>query len=115
MATLHLVCGLSGSGKSTLARQIERDLPALRLTPDETGAFSPIAHIPAKAGPLIVAYGGGELPELQRQSETYAIAWRQSGLDGATLRLPGHNHFSILEELAAPDGRLGAVLAAEFA
>ncbi|MCC6238016.1 MAG: ATP-binding protein [Dehalococcoidia bacterium] len=35
MATLHLVCGLPGSGKSTLARQIERDLPALRLTPDE--------------------------------------------------------------------------------
>ncbi len=35
MATLHLVCGLPGSGKSTLARQLERDLPALRLTPDE--------------------------------------------------------------------------------
>lgn len=35
MATLHLVCGLPGSGKSTLARQLERDVPALRLTPDE--------------------------------------------------------------------------------
>lgn len=35
MATLHLVCGLPGSGKSTLARALERELPALRLTPDE--------------------------------------------------------------------------------
>jgi len=35
MPTLHLVCGLPGSGKSTLARRLERELPALRLTPDE--------------------------------------------------------------------------------
>ncbi|MDA0270522.1 MAG: AAA family ATPase [Chloroflexi bacterium] len=33
--TLHLICGLPGAGKSTLARQLERDLPALRLTKDE--------------------------------------------------------------------------------
>jgi acetyl esterase/lipase len=86
----------------------------LRLTPEEAAALSPIAHMPAKAGPLIVSYGGGELPELQRQSETYGIDWRQAGLDGTTLRLPGHNHFSILEELATPEGRLATTLAAEF-
>jgi predicted kinase len=34
-ATLHLVVGLPGAGKTRLARQLERDLPALRLTPDE--------------------------------------------------------------------------------
>lgn len=33
--TLHLVCGLPGSGKTTLACQLERELPALRLSPDE--------------------------------------------------------------------------------
>lgn len=33
--TLHLLVGLPGAGKSTLARQLEQDLPALRLTPDE--------------------------------------------------------------------------------
>jgi len=32
--TLHLLCGLPCSGKSTLAAQLERELPALRLTPD---------------------------------------------------------------------------------
>jgi hypothetical protein len=35
MPNLHLICGLPGSGKSTLAKRLERDLPALRLTPDE--------------------------------------------------------------------------------
>ena len=35
MATLFLMCGLPGAGKTTMARQLERDRPALRLTPDE--------------------------------------------------------------------------------
>ena len=35
MATLHLICGLPCAGKTTLAKQLERDLPALRLSPDE--------------------------------------------------------------------------------
>lgn len=35
MATLHLMVGLPCSGKTTLARTLERELGALRLTPDE--------------------------------------------------------------------------------
>jgi predicted kinase len=35
MATLHLMVGLPCSGKTTLAQQLEQELPALRLTPDE--------------------------------------------------------------------------------
>jgi len=35
MATLHLMVGLPCSGKTTLSRKLERELPALRLTPDE--------------------------------------------------------------------------------
>jgi predicted kinase len=33
--TLYLICGLPGAGKTHLARKLERDLPALRLTPDD--------------------------------------------------------------------------------
>jgi predicted kinase len=35
MSTLHMICGLPGSGKTTLAKRLERERPALRLTPDE--------------------------------------------------------------------------------
>ena len=37
MATLYLICGLPCSGKSTLAKQLELELSALRLTPDQFG------------------------------------------------------------------------------
>ena len=32
---MHLICGLPCSGKTTLAKVLERELPALRLAPDE--------------------------------------------------------------------------------
>ena len=35
MATLHLMVGLPCSVKTTLARQLEQEVSALRLTPDE--------------------------------------------------------------------------------
>jgi predicted kinase len=35
MATLHLMIGLPGSGKTTRAKELEKELGALRLTPDE--------------------------------------------------------------------------------
>jgi len=35
MPTLILICGLPGAGKTTLAKRLERERPALRLTPDE--------------------------------------------------------------------------------
>jgi arylformamidase len=57
------------------------------------------------AKPLFIAYGGDELPELQRQSEDYA---RLLGQEAFKAR--GHNHFTVLEELASPHGSLTAVV-----
>ena len=81
----------------------------LRLDPAEAARNSPLLHLPPRAGPLVVTVGLGELPELIRQSAQYAEAWTKGGLPGRYLPLPGHEHFSILEELARPDG---AILAA---
>ena len=71
---------------------------------------SPMSHIPAEANPLIVTVGLGELPELIRQSEDYYDAWQSRGHDGQYLPIPGHDHFSVLEELARPDGLILAAL-----
>jgi acetyl esterase/lipase len=82
----------------------------LGLDPAEAERHSPVRHLPAQAGPLVVTVGLDELPELVRQSEEYAAAWTRHGLRGRYLPLPGHEHFSILEELARPGGAiLGAL------
>jgi arylformamidase len=71
---------------------------------------SPLLTLPPRAGKLLIAVGGDELPELQRQSQEYHAAWTAHGLDGALVPLPGHHHFSILEELARPGGKLTAAV-----
>jgi len=82
----------------------------LGLDPAEAERHSPLRHLPTHAGPLVVTAGLDELPELIRQSEEYAAAWRQRGLTGRYLPLAGHEHFSILEELARPGGAILAAL-----
>ena len=78
----------------------------LGLDAAEARRNSPLLHLPRKSAPLHVSYGEGELPELQRQSAEYWTAWNNAGLPGKCAPLAGHNHFTILEELAAPNGAL---------
>jgi arylformamidase len=82
----------------------------LRLDEAEARRNSPLLHVPRAAPPLIVAYGGGELPELRRQSEAFAASRAAAGLPGRLAPLGGHDHFSILEELAEPEGALTALV-----
>jgi len=82
----------------------------LRLDEAEAERNSPIHHLPARSGPLVVTVGLDELPELIRQSQEFATAWTKRGLPGRYLPLEGHDHFSIVDELASPDGRLVAAL-----
>jgi len=84
----------------------------LGLDAAEEDRNSPIRHLPAGAAPLVVTVGLGELPELVRQSEEFATAWKRHGLPGSYVPIAKHDHFSILEELARPDGAiLGALRA----
>jgi arylformamidase len=76
----------------------------LRLDRDDVARLSPFANIPSVSPPLAIAYGTAELPELQRQSREYAEARAKAGLPGQLAALAGHNHFTILEELARPEG-----------
>jgi arylformamidase len=78
----------------------------LRLTAEEAARTSPILHLPRKSAPVMLAYGTGELPELQRQSVDYHKAREVAGLPSELLPLAGLNHFSIMDELEAKDGAL---------
>ena len=78
----------------------------LGLDVAEAERNSPMRHFPPASAPLVVTVGGGELPELVRQSEEYAAAWTARGLSGRYLPVPKHDHFSILEELARPGGAI---------
>jgi arylformamidase len=73
----------------------------LRLDEDEARRNSP-GHTEK---PLLIAYGGDELPELCRQSEDYARLLEQEAT-----AVPGNNHFTVLEELASPHGVLTALV-----
>jgi len=82
----------------------------LGLDAAEAQRNSPMLHLPSRAAPLAVTVGLGELPELIRQSEEFAAAWQKHGLPGRYVPIAGHDHFSILDELARPDGKLVAEL-----
>jgi acetyl esterase/lipase len=76
------------------------------LDAEEERRNSPIHRIPATAPPIVVAAGANELPELRRQSTEYHAALKAKDLNAELLLLEGQDHFSILEELASPDGKL---------
>jgi arylformamidase len=78
----------------------------LQLSAEEIAKLSPLKNLADRSPPLRLFVGGAELPELKRQSEDYAEAARALGLPVSLTTLPGHHHFSILDELARPDGAL---------
>ena len=78
----------------------------LKLTSAEIAALSPLRHLSNCQKPLRLAVGGDELPELKRQSELFARAAGARDLAVQLTVLDGHHHFSILDELARPDGAL---------
>lgn len=85
-----------------------------KLALDEEAARrnSPLLHLPAKSPPFEIAVGGAELPLMRRQSADFARARTERGLPGSLHELPGDDHFTIVEQLASPDGRLTEIVAA---
>ena len=84
--------------------------PRLRLNAEEIARNSPILHIPAQAGPMIVTLGGEESAEFHRQSQDFLAAWTRAGLRATYLDLPGANHFTVLEGYMDPNSPLCAAI-----
>jgi len=77
----------------------------IRMDADEARRNSPQFAGPPRV-PTIVTVGAAELPELVRQSTEYAQHLRAHGCPVEEVPLPGDDHFTVLERLAARDGAL---------
>ena len=82
----------------------------LGLDREAVQRLSPLLNLPKVSVPLMLACGTNELPELQRQSAALAHARAQGALPGLLTCLPLRNHFTILEDLAQPDGAITALV-----
>lgn len=76
----------------------------LQLTSNDIATLSPLHLLHAGGVPQRLVVGSHELAELKRQSRDYADAARAADLDARVSILPEHHHYSILDELAKPDG-----------
>lgn len=99
-----VVAGLGISGIYDLApirlTYLDR---ALQLSEEEVRLLSPLA-LPPSGKPFVTAFGTAELPQLQEQSRRFSV--HRKGRPGDTLAIEDADHFSILDELARPDGAL---------
>ncbi len=67
---------------------------------------SPVHDLAGASGDLIVTVGGDESEEFHRQQADLVAGWRARGLEPAEIPQPGKNHFSVVDQLAAPDSAL---------
>lgn len=75
----------------------------LRLTPDAVRRLSPV-RFPAPLAPVYTVVGGEESEEFKRQAQLLRHAWGERTVPICE-ELSGFDHFSILRDLADPQGR----------
>ena len=75
---------------------------------------SPIMQAGGPAKPLSLVAGSAELPLLRRQTADFAGHRARYGLPVTYEEIPGANHFSILNELLSPTGRITTLIRQSF-
>jgi len=79
----------------------------LKLRPSDIEALSPSRFDAQSVKALANVYvGTDESDEFQRQSREFAQKWSSDGVDVHYAELEGHNHYSILSDLADADFRI---------
>jgi acetyl esterase/lipase len=102
----RVTAGLAISGIYELAPIRDTYLDEkLRLTDAEIAALSPL-RLPAVPKPLAISYGTAELPALVEDSRDLYAHRSAAKAPGPLLPISGADHFTILEELRRPDGKL---------
>ena len=78
----------------------------LRLDEAMSRRNSPMLQSDGATKPLALVCGDAELPLLRRQSAAYAAHRAMQGLPLSYEEIPGADHFTILDEMERPDGRV---------
>ena len=100
--------GLAVSGIYDLRPLVQIDFLNVDLHLDEAAALkvSPAFVPPATRAPVFTCVGGLESSEFKRQNALLAQRWR-SAVSG-DVPMPGHHHFSVIDQLANPSSALFA-------
>ncbi|HUG62018.1 MAG TPA: alpha/beta hydrolase [Methylomirabilota bacterium] len=80
----------------------------IRLSADRAPALDLIGAPQRVHVPVVAAVGGAETAEFHRQSDDFAAAW--TAPRPSVLRVPGANHFTVLDSLATPGASLNAAV-----
>ena len=78
----------------------------LQLDLESAKKHSPLYHLSEQPTPAIIACGENESAEFRRQTRVYAERRKQAGYPVTHMEMAGHDHFSIIGELANPDSPL---------
>jgi arylformamidase len=83
-----------------------------KLGLDETMSHrnSPMAQDGGPLKPLALVAGSAELPLLRQQTAEFAAHRARHGLPVAYEEIPGANHFSIMDALISPQGRITTLI-----
>ena len=75
----------------------------VKLEPHEVSEFSPGLQAQRIKCPVIIAYAQSDTDEFQRQSREFAAALERAGRLQKLMRLPGVNHFELMERMREPE------------
>ena len=71
---------------------------------------SPMMQAGGAMKPLSLVVGGAELPLLRKQTADFAGHRARYGLPVTYEEIPGANHFTIMNEMMAPEGRVTTLI-----
>jgi arylformamidase len=111
MMNPHIKGGVAISGIYDL-EPIRHSYLNIKLGLDEAMSkrCSPMLLTTETTKPMALTVGGAELPLLRKQTADYAAYRAKSGLPVAYEEIPGTNHFTIMDEMARPSGRITSMI-----
>jgi arylformamidase len=71
---------------------------------------SPLLQTGGPATPISLVVGGAELPLLRQQTADFAAHRASHGLPVTYEEIPGADHFSVMDQLASPAGRITTLI-----